>query len=264
MKKTLKIVGWIFGSLLVLLVGLAVVLNFYLGEIIQKSAISLGPKYLGVPIEIVKSNVSLARGLIYFEGIQVGNPDGYSKDPLMKLARLRFELDVSSLFSTGPIIIKDILVDSPFISYESVKSKTNVQAIQDRLTGGAKEVPQPKVEEPKPAPEKSAKSKAPGRKVIIRHFQLVSGQVNYRNSTWTLGQAIPLPLPTITLENIGEQSGGATVMDATGEIFSSIFNGITDAVGSAAGSIGKGLSGTTDAAGKTASDTVKSIKNLFK
>jgi len=261
MKKTLKIAGWIFVSLMVLLVVLGLVLNFYLGEIIQKSAVALGPKYLGVPIEIVKSEVRLSRGLVYFEGIQVGNPDGYSKDPLLKLARLRFELDVSSLFSTGPIIIKDIIVDSPFISYESVKGKTNVDTIQERVTGGAK--PQ-KVEEPKTESEKPAKTETPGRKVIIRHFQLVSGQVNYRNSTWTLGKAIPLPLPTITLENIGEQSGGVTALEATSEIFVSIGKGITEAVTNAAGAIGKGLSGTADATEKTVSDTVKSIKKLFK
>lgn len=261
MKKTLKITGWIFASLIVLLVVLVVVLNSYLGEIIQKSAVSLGPKYLGVPIEIVKSEVKLSRGLIYFEGIKVGNPDGYSKDPLLKLARLRFELDVSSLFSSGPIIIKDIIVDSPFISYESVNGKTNIDAIQERVAGEPK--PQ-KVEAPKTESEKPAKEEAPGRKVIIRRFQLVSGQINYRNSTWTLGQAVPLPLPTITLENIGEQSGGVTAIEATREIFLSIGKGITEAISNAAGAIGKGLSGTADTTGKAVSDTVKSIKKLFK
>jgi len=264
MQKLKKILLGILIAIVVLIVAIVVTLPFFISPLVKHVATDIAPKFLGVPVAVSNVNISVLGGRVELTGVRVGNPKGYSGDPLAALERMVFQIDLASLPGKGPITIKEIIIDTPFISYETADGKSNVDVVKANVEQAVGKKPG----EEKPAEEKPAEA---GRKVIIDHFQMKSGQINYRNSLLTGGKALPFALPAVELRDIGKKSGGATVMDATGEILGAVVGAISDAVVQAAGAIGDLLKGGGDAAkdalkgaGEAAGDAAKSVGDALK
>ena len=76
---------------------------------------------------------------------------------------------------------------------------------------------------------KKPEERRSSKKVVIEEFTLKSGKVSYASSL-TLGKALTLPLPSVTVRDIGKASGGTTFAEALTEVLNGIMNGLTQAV----------------------------------
>jgi uncharacterized protein involved in outer membrane biogenesis len=238
--KILKVVGIV---LLVVLVLGFIGATLFLGRVVT-SAVNLGgPAALGVPMSLEKADVALLRGQIKLKGLVIGNPEGFDTKNLVELGQLQVFLSMRSLLSKR-ILIHKILVDAPRISYEQSLSGSNLAKLQEQL-GGTGETAQ--AEEP----EKAEKKDESGTKVEITQILITNGRISY--SAPGMGSvAIPIPLPTIELNDVGKESEGASLAEVIGRVFGAVFDGVMKAVTSSGQLLGKGAKAVGDGAIKGA------------
>ncbi len=250
MKKVLLITGAVVLILIVVLV-------LSLGRIIKAAVNTAGPKLAGVPVHLNSVVVNPLTGMVRIKGLVVGNPAGFNTPSAMELNDFKLNIKMSSLFSDA-IVIKEILIDAPQITYEKGLKSSNLSTLQENLA--PKGAAAPKAEA---APEKK---KGAAKKVIIEDFQLNGAKVNV-TITALGGKKFTLPLPNIKMKDIGKSSGGANPAEVISEVFDSISKAVVDAVASSGDIAGKALkdaSGAAAGAAKGATDAAKGAVDSVK
>jgi len=267
MKRILGIVG-------IVLLLLVVVLLVFTSQVVKHSINTVGPVVMGVPVSVESAHVFPLRGIVKLKNLVVGNPEGFKTASLFDMTELSIRYKPLSIF-TDTIIVNEILVNAPKVTYESTLSGSNVGALEKSM-GGKKEK-----DKEKPA------EKEPGKKVIIERFLLTGGQVNL-SLPGMMGTALPIPLPTIELKDIGKEKEGASLTDALGDIFGAIFAAVGNvvmasgkligdgaklvgdgvvaaggAVADGASAVGRGVADGASAVGRGVAGAVGGVLNVF-
>ncbi len=235
MKKLIKIIAGIFAVLAVL----SVALEFSLDAIVPKAFNAAAPGVLGVPASLDAADLSLVRGHAALRGLHVGNPEGYKTDGLLDLGSVSVTLDNSTLLS-DTIIIKEIAVADLVLTYERGLLNSNLGALIDRLSAGEDR-----------AEETAAEEKKAGKKVIIEKVVVSGIRMNVSvtgAAALTGGGAIPIPLPTITLTDLGKEKDGVTFVEAVGNILKAIAGAAGSAIAGAGNLLGQGVGAVGDGA----------------
>ena len=219
-----------------------VAIGFFINPIVTKSINTIGPKITGTKVELTSTNISLLSGGGTLKGLVVGNPEGWKSENAFSLGEVRLNLQPTSLLGET-IVIDEIFIDGPAFTYESNLRSSNIgvlqKQIQDNLakfTGGATD---------KPADEPAAET-GPGKKFILKSFRLQGGIV-----TLGLGaSAITVPMPPVTITDLGVAEGGVTADQAIGVIMKAVLANVTKAATEAlikgGGSGAEGLKDVTD------------------
>ena len=253
MNKAKKIL-LITGAVILILV---VVLMLSLGSIIKSAVNTAGPKLAGVPVHLDGVSVNPLTGLVSIKGLIIGNPQGFNTPSAMELGEFKLDIAMASLFS-DTIVIKQILINEPQITYEKSLRSSNLSTLQANLAPKGPAAP-----ETVAAPEKK---KGAAKKVIIEDFQLNGAKVNM-TITALGGKKMTLPLPDIHIKDIGKKSGGASPAEVISQVFSSITKAVTEAATAAVDLGGKALKdvgGVATDAAKGATDAAKSAADSIK
>ena len=251
-KRLLKILAVIVVVLLLLVIAAPL----YLGPTLKKSINTLGPKMMGVPLSVGKIHVSLLGGSLRINDFVLGNPEGYNTDSLMKFDEVYVKLKPLSVF-TQVIHVETVEVRAPHITYEVGLGNSNVGKLLENLEKLKK------AEEEKEDDEDDDKDKKKKR-VVIDKVVVSDGQVNLSAKLMD-GAALPVPLPTVTLNDLGksdekeatadvDEKEGITILDATCEILIKICTSVVDAAKAG----GKAILDGAKSAGSTAVDAAKS------
>ena len=244
MKKSLKIAAGIF---VVLVVALGAVL-LALGAIAKTAVNAAGPAALGVPVTLQDADVSLLRGQATLQGLHVGNPAGYKTDSLLDLASIAVKLDRSTLFS-DVIVIRSIAVDGLVVTYERGLLNSNLGALIDQLSAAAG----PKSPEERAAAEKSSP------KVVIESLVIADSRMNFSvtgAAALTGGGFLPIPLPKITLTDLGRETGGVTLGEAILYVLKTIAGTAGTAIAGTGHLLGAGAGALGDGAWAVGAGTV--------
>ncbi len=236
-----KALLWLAGILVVLFL----VLQFALGSIVREVVVAAGPPLLGTDISVQSVHTRIFSGEVAIEGLVVGPPQGFDTN-VFELASFRIDLDTASLLrSSEPIHIREILIDGPVVAYE-IKGlgNTNLKALLDKLGASEKEE------------EKSKDEERPGRKVVIDSFRFTNGKV--RVAVWD-GKGATVPLPPVELSDIGKKSGGATGLEALGQVLRSVSVGTVKAAAEAVGDVAGDVADLVKDVGGAALDTAREI-----
>ena len=247
MKKLIKILVGIVAALVILLLVVVLTLPMTIGPIVKTAASVGGPKVLGVPVSVGDVKLSPLAGSLVISQVKVGNPKGYSEKEAFAVEKVEIGLNLSSLAS-DTIVVRKILIDAPAISYESKDGKSNFDTM---LANAKKSSAEEKA--------KTDKEKKTGKKVVIEEFSLSGAKVAFASGL-TMGKSLTIPLPPVTVRDIGKASGGASFVDALTEVINGILGGLTQAVTGAAGAAGdllKGAGGAATEAAKGATDALK-------
>jgi hypothetical protein len=246
MKKVLLILG--LGGLIVLIaayIGVA----YFLGSIVKSGVNNFGPKLTQTKVELAGAHLSPLTGSGTLSGLTVGNPKGWSDGNAFSLGKVHVDIQPLSIFGDH-VVINEISIDEPVFNYETKIVSSNINDLLKNIeafTGGGGQTVE----------TKEGKSV----KFVVKKFRLT-------NAKATVGvgpSALTVPLPPVSLDNLGVDKGGITADQLATEIMShvrgSIVTGTANALtqtGGAAGSIS--LEKTKEAA-KQAGDA---IKGLFK
>jgi hypothetical protein len=256
MKKSKKIVLIAVGVILLLVV----VLMLSLGQIIKAGVNTAGPKLAKVPVHLNSVVVNPLTGMVRIKGLVVGNPEGFNTPSAMELNDFKLNIKMSSLFSKA-IVIEEILIDAPQITFEKGLKSSNLSTLQANLT--PKDAAAPKTE---PAPDAKPAEKKAAKKIIIEDFQLNGAKVHV-TITALGGKKMTLPLPDIHMKDIGKDSGGASPAEVISETFDAISKAVIDAVasgGAIAGDALKDVGGAASDAAKGATDAAKGAADSIK
>lgn len=249
MKKLLIIIP-------VLIIVLIVALGFSLNSIIKKGVETIGPKAMGTTVKLKDANISLFSGKGTLKGLFIGNPQGFKTESAFKLGEIRIALDVKSVFS-DKIVVDEIFIDSPDITYEKGGSGDNIKALLNNInkfagtSGGAAQK------------ETAEKTEAQGTKIQINRLSINNGKVNM-SMTALGGEKITLDLPDIQMKDIGKDKDGTTLAKAMEQVFAVLNKNIGSAVTGSLQDIKGTLEKTVEkTVGESVGGTVDKLKGIF-
>jgi hypothetical protein len=237
---------------IVVIVLIAVGVGWYLFSNLDsfvKSAIEkYGSEATQASVSVSSVKIALSTGEGSISGLKVGNPKGFSSATALGLESISVKIDTGTIRGNGPIVIKDIEVNQPHVTYEQGAGGNNLQAIQKNAMAYA---------------GTGHSDSGPARKEIIDNLYVRDGQVTI-SAPALQGKQLTVPLPTIHLTNIGKNSGGATPAEIASQVMAAVSseaakvgtNALAQQVESAVtGAVQGGASGAGDIGGQ--------LKGLF-
>ena len=223
MKKTI----WVTISMVVVLTGaLIFFLLFSMDSLVTMAVEKFGSEALQAKVTLDQTKISAASGKGTLRGLTVGNPKGFETDSAFKLGEISMELDVASI-TKDTVLIKEILIAAPEITYEIGTDGSNLDALQRNVAGMAGGGSGKSSDG-----DKSAKSGNGGKKLIIDNLVIKDGNINV-SAVGLKGQKMTVKLPKVQLSGIGRKDGGATPAEVVKKLI--------DAINAAAGGAVKTL-----------------------
>jgi hypothetical protein len=196
----------------VLIVVLAIGANYLwsnLDSIIKAAVEKYGSAATQTTVRLDSVKLSLTSGEGSLSGLSVGSPAGFSASKALYLGAVSVKIDTNSIAGNGPIVIRQIVIEKPQVTYEFTTSgDSNLQTIARNTQTYAASFAG-KTGNPPATLAASNTSSAPGRKVIIDSLTINDGQVSITHPLLQ-GRQLDAPLPAIHLSNIGKSEGGAT------------------------------------------------------
>lgn len=251
MKRGLKIALYVLGGLAAFIVLLLISLPLWISPVVTSVAESIVPAYTGCQFKMEKFNLNPFTGRLRIAEVHLSNPKGYKEPEAFSVSTVNVEVATCSLL-TSTIHVKDITIQGPFVGISMENGTNNFMAIlanvKDKL-GPSEE-----------KEEKQAKDEGSSKKVVIDHFELSGTRVK---------MGLTIPLPGITLNDIGKASGGATFEEVGTEVKDACTKRMSDFAGNATNLLkdtGAGVSekasNATKAIGDGAKNAAESLKKL--
>lgn len=199
-----------------------------------------GPDIVGAPVRVGSVSLSAKDGRGMLRGVEIGNPPGYASPRALRAGTVAVGIDPSTLGS-DVVVIRDILVDAPEITYELKGGTNNLEAIRRNIaayverSGGAA------------GGDGSSASRAPGRRYVIGRITLRNAKVTMTNPLLK-GGGLTFNLPDVDLRDVGKRSGGVTAAQAASIVTSALLARIGRSVLTNAEALRRGgLEGALDA-----------------
>lgn len=215
------------------------------------------------PITLEKAKISLFSGKGELHGLVVGNPEGFSTPSAFFLNKIKISIRPMSVFSEK-IVIREILIDNPEITYETSLAGSNIGVIKKNVEAFTS--PSQTETEEAPAPTETEA----GKTVQIDNLQLLNGKIQL-SATALKGKTVDIPLKDLQFTNIGKDTGGTDFAKVITELFIAISNAVIEAVagsgkllGSGADTIGDKVKEAEETAKEGASKAFSEMKKLFK
>jgi hypothetical protein len=202
-------------------------------QLLKAAIEKFGPEITGVAVSVRGVDLEPVEGRGAIRGLRLGNPKGFAAPDALRLGEMRLALDPATL-TKDVIHVREIVLQSPEITYERGGGATNLQAIQKNVDdyvaqhgGGQKDA-------------------GPKKKFVVENLYVRDAKVHF-------GTTATLPLPDLHLRDVGKKTNGATAGEVVKECWSAILREATDLAGRAGAAIKEGVGGA-----------VEGVKKLFK
>jgi len=182
--------GRILAILLLLLIAVAagVYIAYYRADLVVKTALEqLGPTVIGAPVDAQSVDVSPKEGRVNIRGLDVGNIPGYSSKYALRVDEVKVIVDPMTV-TNDVVVIREIVVDVPRISYERGPRAINLQPIIQKIEARFK------------------------RRVVVERLEVRGGKILV-TTTGAKGQGLTIELPSVLLRDLGRDKGGITVRE---------------------------------------------------
>ncbi|MDI1320854.1 MAG: hypothetical protein PSW75_11785 [bacterium] len=218
---------------------------YFLGSVVKAGVNSFGPKLTQTKVELAGASISPLTGSGTLTGLTVANPKGWSEGNAFALGKVHVDVQPFSIFGDH-VVVNEITIDGPEFLYETRFVSSNIKDLLkniENFTGSG---------------EKTAATKS-GQpiKFVVKKFRLTNGKATLGLG----GAALPVPLPPISLDDLGGAQGGITADELAGVLMKSVLNSIVTGTADALAKDGgaSAIEKTKEAAKKAAD----SIKKLF-
>ena len=229
MKKGLKIALYVLGGLVALNAVVLISLPLWISPVATSVAESVVPVFTGCKFKMETFNLNPFSGKLRITEVHLSNPEGYKEPEAFSVSTVNVEVATCSLL-TSTIHVKDITIQGPFVGITMENGTNNFMAILANLKSklGSSE-------------EEEVKEEGPSKKIVIDHFELSGTRVK---------MGLTIPIPSITLNDIGKNSGGATFAEVGTEVKEACTKCMADFGGAASGLLKGAVGGAEDAVGK--------------
>jgi hypothetical protein len=194
-----KKAGIVFGILALLAAGVFLWAYYSLDLIVKMTLEHYGPDVLGVSVKVSGVQVSTQSGEGRISGVDIGNPAGFSASRALKLGEIRVAIAPATL--TQPVVvIRDVAIDTPLITYERGRGGGNLEAIQKNIEGYVKRTASD-------AEAKGGEQKDGPRRFIVERISIRGAKVTMTNPALH-GQGVTFDLPNVELRDVGKRENG--------------------------------------------------------
>ncbi len=251
MKRKILIVVVLF-SLAV--VGIIVSVFSSLDTLIQEAVEQYGSEITKAEVRLDKVEINISSGEGSLSGLTVGNPKGFETPSAFKLRGIKVSLDTATV-TRNPVIIKEVVIGFPEVTYELGSGGSNIDAIQNNVNAYMAKF----------GDSRKGDTDNEGARMIIEHLYVRGGTVNVSASILK-GKTLSAPLPDIHLKDIGKKEGGATPSEVAEKLLTSFSKSTYKAVssigiGKTLDSLRKNLSGLGKGLTKDVGGAADSISN---
>ncbi len=241
MKKLIIIAS----SVVVLGVVGVIALTFFLGGIVTAGVNNFAPKITQTTVTLASARISPLSGSGTLSNLVVGNPKGWSDSNLCALGKVHLRVAPFSILGDH-IIINEIAIDAPEFNYETKIVASNVKDLLKNIEGamggsGKDAAGRPTTKAGKPI------------KFEVKKFSLTNGRVRLGVG----GAGATLPMPPISLTDLGTKEGGITPDQLVLAVMQNVTSSIIGATAQAIGDIGKTTGATAIEGVKNAGDAIK-------
>ena len=236
------------GAIVAIIIGIMVFLVSGLDSLVKEAVETVGTEATQAQVSLDKVEISLKSGSGALTGLTVGNPKGFKTPTAFKLGGISVKLDTGSI-GGDPVVIEEIAIDQPQVTYEIGSGGSNIDAIQKNVDAYAK---------------KFSSGGGEGPKLIINHLYIRGGKINV-SAAFLKGKALATPLPDIHLKDIGKKEKGASPAEVANKVIGSMTKGAGSAVGALnldkmMESVTKGAEGAAKAATEGAKSVGESLE----
>ncbi len=241
MNKKLLIIG---GALAGLGLAAYVGLDLFLGSAVKVGVNRFAPRIAHTGVELAGADLSPLTGSGTLSGLAVSNPRGWSDNRAVYLGKVHVELAPFSIFGDH-IVVNEITVDQPEFLYETRVLSSNIGDLLKGLKGAADN-------------GRGGATTASGQPIRfeVRHFRLTNGRIRLGVGP----TALTLPMPPVTLDNLGTAEGGISADQLAYAVMRSVAGTVVGATTEAMGKVGSTMGA---AAGEGARKAADGLKGLF-
>lgn len=216
-KKVSFVKRWMLfacGLLVIALLLLFLIGATWFSPAVKKAVETYGPEILGAEVAMDNIDVGVVRGVATIQNLVIANPEGYKERVAIEAEALKIRLRMSSVFS-DTVVIEDILLESPVISYEKHMRVNNLVQLQKNATSWVDSLSDVEKDEE-------------ATKVIIKRFRIKNGSLRVKLPALP---AVPIKLADLERNDIGGQDSNAQSFGhATMDILASMRLNASDAV----------------------------------
>jgi len=216
MKKIL-----IIGAILVVAVvgvGVYVVMS-QLDSVVKAAVEQIGSDATGTEVTLNEVEISPTSGSGALRGFRMTNPKGFAEGDAFKFDEVSLTIDITTVMS-DPVIIKEIVIEKPEVTYAIGDNSSNVDEIQKNVNdyAGAEG-----------ADSVGGDGSSEGPKLIIENLYMRNGTVSVTAPAMT-DETLSAPLPDIHLTDIGKDESGATPGEVASQAMAAIVDSAKQAV----------------------------------
>ncbi len=228
--------------------------------IVKNLVYKYGSQITGTEVNLQGFNLSLTSGEGSIRGLTVGNPKNYKSANLIDLGGVTVKVDLKSL-ATDTIIINEIRVDKPVITYEMLSlTQNNIKQLLDNISQNTASAEKDEVAQAAEAKTANAttEDKAAAKKVIIKLVSINEGALKAITPLQKDEATLDVRLPAITLRDIGESKKGESIASSISKILTKILNTASETV------IKNNLGDLKNVAKENLENVVGGVKNKIK
>lgn len=259
---------FIIGAILVVAIaGVAVyVLMSSIDSVVKAAVEQIGSEATGTQVSLDQVEISPTSGFGALRGFRMTNPKGFAEGDAFKFDEISVTLDVTTVMS-DPVVIKEIVIERPEITYAIGDGTSNVDEIQKNVNDYAGA-----------GGESTGGGASEGPNLIIENLYMRNGTVTV-SAPGMSKETLSAPLPDIHLTDIGQEGRGATPGEVAQQAMAAVAASAKQAVqsvdvdallkgaGEMAGEAQKKLEKATEGAGEgakgAAEEATKGLKKLL-
>lgn len=203
MKKNVAIAALV---ILALAAGAFFWLRSNLDGLIREAIETQGSRVTQARVSVGGVKLDLADGAGAIRGLVVGNPKGFKTSHAMSVGELQLAVDPASV-TREVVVIRRIAILAPDVIYEKGDGGTNFDALLRNIADSQS-----------PAKEKDTGG---GKKMIVEELTIRNAKAQ-ASAAFMDGKTVSVPLPDITLHNLGKAKGGVTGAELGGEVLAAM------------------------------------------
>lgn len=242
MKRGLVIGGGAVGLVVVAIVLAVTFLLSNLDGLVKEAVEKFGSEATRAEVSLNDVEISLTSGAGSLSGLKVGNPAGFKTPSAFEMGGISIKLNTDSI-GQNPIVIKEIVITGPQVTYELAGTSSNIDAIQKNVDAYSKQFQ---------SNGGAKKSEGGDTKLIIENIYIRGGKIGV-SAGFLKGKTLDASLPDIHLKDVGKKEKGAD----PSQVIQKIIGSMTKGIGSAVGSLG--LEDLAKGAGEALSGAAKSV-----
>jgi hypothetical protein len=201
--------------------GVFLALN-YLDVIVKWAVEHYGPDVAGVSVKVREVQISPRSGRGSVRALEIGNPPGFGSGRAARFGEIRLQIDPGTI--TQPVIVvRELTVEEPLVSYERANGTTNLEAIQRNIEAYVKRASDGG------GGAGGGKARESRRRFIVEKLTLRGAKVTMTNPALK-GQGITFDLPDITLRDVGKRQNGLTASELANVVANALIQRIAQKV----------------------------------